>query len=146
MLNESTATVVAVIDPECGDRLPSFTARGPVWVVDTARNKIAVERYRRDHAHRDYRETGAVTTFAAESPDDRLSSFLEILPIIEMHHGVSDGHEFVFPAGFNLVVIGVPFDGTVAAKLRQLGLSGIEKQAEGFVASVPEARAASRTP
>jgi hypothetical protein len=126
--------LVVIVDPDYGTRLETATQLAPVWVVDTPRNKKAVERVWRTGPHPDHREKGAVTSYRSQDPEDRLSSLLGIMPELETHHGNVESNELVFPKGFVLGVIGLTMAAAVTSALRNLGFRSFIETPEGFEA------------
>lgn len=128
-------SLVVIVDPDYGDRLERVARCAPVWIVDTKRNKDACERLWKISPRADHREKGAVTSYKAIAPEDRLSSLLSIIPQLETHHGELIANEFAFPAGFVLGVVGLQMDAEVTNALRERGFRSFVKTSEGFEAS-----------
>ena len=98
--------LIVIVDPNYGQGLDRAAQFAPLWIVDTPINKEACKRYWDRHPHRDHREQGAVTSYKTVNPQDRLGSFLGIIPQLEDHHGGIKDRMFVFPRDFTLEVIG----------------------------------------
>ncbi len=120
-----------VVDPDYGVRLEKLAQLAPVWIVDTERNKEALQRFRKTHPHSDYREKGSVTSYKAQNPEARLNSLIAIMPQMETHHGELVENEFVFPEGFVLGVVGLDITDDITRALREIGFRSIIKTPEG---------------
>jgi hypothetical protein len=126
--------LIVIVDPNYGDGLERAAQSAPVWIVDTKRNKDASKRLWNISPRADHREKGAVTTYEAINPEDRLSSLLGIVPQLESHHGKLVANELTFPDGFVLGVIGLQMDTEVTTALREHGFRSFIKTSEGFEA------------
>jgi hypothetical protein len=56
-------TVALVVDPMFGEKLQVLTARRHTWVIDTPRNRSAVEEVRIAFPYKEYSIERGVTTF-----------------------------------------------------------------------------------
>lgn len=126
--------LIVVVDPDYGDDLERLAQSAPVWIVDTQRNRDASERIWKLSPCADHREKGAVTSYKATNPGDRLNNLLGIIPQLETHHGELAANELAFPEGFALGVIGLQMDTEVTTALRERGFRSFIKTSEGFEA------------
>jgi hypothetical protein len=99
--------------------LDTIALGAPAWIVATPGNKLACERLWKKHPHTDHREKGAITHYTAADPEDRLRGLVNIIPVLETHHGVQDNY-LSFPNGFLVEVIGLTLTDNVANALREL--------------------------
>jgi hypothetical protein len=131
---EQMADLILVLDPHYGERLEIVAQSAPIWIVDTNQNRAAYEPLRKGNPHRDHREKGAITSYHAIEPENRIESLIEILPQLETHHGHVINEELVFPNGFELEVIGFPVSDEVIRALREFGFTVFVNTKEGFQA------------
>ncbi|HSM85496.1 MAG TPA: hypothetical protein VLT16_05070 [Candidatus Limnocylindrales bacterium] len=126
--------LIVVVDPNYGDRVRRFDHVAPIWIVATAANKQACERLRQERPHHDHREKGAVTSYKATDPEDRLHSLLAIMPQLEAHHGEVQGDQISFQNGFVLELIGLTLTAEMTNALQAFGFSCFVPTPEGFQA------------
>ena len=97
-------------------------------------NKDACKRLWNAHPTGDHRESGAFTCYEAGDTEDRFANLLNVLPTVEEHHGEIRDHQFSFPKGFVLGVIGLTPASSVLNALREFGFSSFVELADGFQA------------
>ena len=115
--------VSLVVDKEYGPRLQALVASGPVWIVDTESNRKAAEDYWQSVPEPE--RNAAVTTFKSLPTSTASESCLNILAMLDLHHG-----------GYSLLeVIGVPLSHKLKIAIKKLGFKKFEPTAEGFCAS-----------
>lgn len=122
--------VSVVLDKEYGERLFDLTETGPVWIVDTPRNREAAQaEWARDKSRTHL--TG-VTTFKSGdlSAED---AFVGNLGTIDLHHGPYSAD----PPYTVLEVIGTPLTGRIKKELAEFGFDQFESLPDGFVAVRP---------
>lgn len=124
--------VIVIVEPNYADQLERAAQLAPVWIVETQHNRHACERFWSANPRSDHREKGAVTCYDIVTPDDRLGNLLGIIPQLETHHGELEDNELVFPKGFVLEVIGLPFADDASEALRNCGFSSFVATSEGF--------------
>ena len=120
--------VAIVMHVDCGIQLPSLAKRFHVWVVDTVANRRAAESIwavgpgDRNHG---------VTTFIRYEGESIESSVVDLLPVIDEHHGLREdwGTDIV------LEVLGVPLTSSIRLALEALGRFDIRERPDGFTAT-----------
>ncbi len=123
--------IFVVLDRGYGKRVSELARTGPVWIVDTALNRVAAAEVWAAHPDRSHLD--GVTTFKAGdgcSPEDTLVNHLDT---IDLHHGSYSAD----PPYSVLEVIGVEVSERVKAELSQFGFNEFEATAEGFSAVRP---------
>jgi len=119
------ATLVTVImDGEFGDRMDELTGADDVWLLASATNLDALERYRR--AHPDLR----VTTFQESVGGPPAEELVDLLPTIALHHGEYSQQ----PPFDRLQVHGCKANHLVLAGLESIGFRLEGPTAYGFAA------------
>jgi len=110
-----------------GTQLPSLAEQFHVWVVDTAVNRRAAESVwavgPRDRTH-------GVTTFKRYEGESIESSVVDLLPVIDEHHGLREG----WATDIVLEVLGVPLSSGIRSALEALGPFEILERPDGFIA------------
>jgi hypothetical protein len=125
--------VSIVVDREYGERLSELTERGPVWIVDTPKNRAAAERIWAIHANRTHFD--GVTTFKAGRHASREDILIDGLDTIDLHHGTYSAD----PPYTILEVIGATISERLRNEFSKFGFDDFEETAEGFraVRSLP---------
>jgi hypothetical protein len=114
-------TVGVVVDPEFGQKLREVTARGHVWVVESAANRPIVDGI---WAALPKGGLSPVTIFDAVPADAPADTVLRMLDTIELHH----------PQCTRLEFYGVAVSVPIKQSLADLGFRAIEQNAGGFLA------------
>jgi hypothetical protein len=111
-----------------GTQLPSLTARFHVWVVGTLANRQAAESIWSvgpgDRTH-------GVTTFKRYEGESIESSVVDLLPVIDEHHGLRED----WATDIVLEVRGVPLTSSIRSALEVLGPFDIVERPDGFIAT-----------
>jgi hypothetical protein len=123
--------VFVVLDQEYGERLLELNRSGPVWIVDTPRNRAAAEKTWAAHANSSYLE--GVTTFETGNGGSSEDTLINELDTIDLHHGTYSAD----PAYTVLEVIGAKMSERVKTELSQFGFHQFQATAEGFRAVRP---------
>jgi hypothetical protein len=109
------STISIVLDADFGARLHELAARMPVWIVDTAGNRAAIEsewtRRRRDGAER---ELSVFRMIEGLSPAEHIAALVRT---IDRQHGPSAQD----PAFTKLVVIGANIDPVATSAIGAIG-------------------------
>lgn len=108
--------------------LRSLTERFHVWVVDTQFNRRAAESIwavgQSDFTH-------GVTTFKRYEGESIESSVVDLLPVIDEHHGLRED----WATDIVLEVLGVPLTSNIRSALEALGPFDILERPDGFIAT-----------
>jgi hypothetical protein len=122
--------VYVVLDEEYGERLLDLAKTGPVWIVDTSRNREAAQRVWA--ANKSQTHLNGVTTFTTGdcSAEDALINHLDT---IDLHHGVYSAD----PPYTILEAIGTPITDRLKTELAPFRFNEFESVAEGFRAVRP---------
>ena len=131
---ESKPDVIAILEPNFGNKLDTMTQVAPVWIIDTTANNPAIQRLRQERQQPDHTKIGAITSFSAQEPEARTSNLLDIIADLEIHHGQANGPVVEFPDGFVLRVIGAELSPDGSNALRDFGFTSFEKHPDGFEA------------
>ena len=116
-----------VVDPNYGQRLLSLVATGAVWIIDTEANRMAVEEYW--SLNPNARPEESVTIFKYSVEDTAGETCLNILGVVDLHHGESS-------SGYSVLeVIGAPMNKELVAAITELGFTQFVKTESGFRAS-----------
>jgi hypothetical protein len=111
-----------------GAQLPSLAEQFHVWVVDTPVNRRAAEALwgigPGDRTH-------GVTTFKLYEGESIESSVVNLLPVIDEHHGLGDS----WATNIVLEVLGVPLTARLRSALDALGPFDLLERSDGFAAT-----------
>lgn len=114
-------TVGVVVDPEFGHRLREVTARGHVWIVESAANRPVVDAV---WAAAPKGGLSPVTIFDAVPAEAPADTVVRMIETIELHH----------PQCTLLEFYGVAASNPVRLQLAELGFGAIEENVGGFLA------------
>jgi len=120
--------VAIVMHSDFGTQLASLAGQFHVWVVDTPANRQAAEAF---WALGPGDRTHGVTTFKLHDGDSIESSVMNLLPVIDEHHGLREG----WAADVVLEVLGAPLTGGIRSALAALGPFDILERPDGFAAT-----------
>jgi|SRR6267378_2711596 hypothetical protein len=124
---ESINKVSLVVDRNYGERLQSLVGSGPIWLIDTEVNRKAATEYWQLNPKP--KREAAVTTFKYLVDDSVSATCLNILGVIDLHHGKYSG-------GYSeLEVIGAPIGEELRSAITELGFIRFDSTADGFRAS-----------
>ncbi|HET6977665.1 MAG TPA: hypothetical protein VFI24_15145 [Pyrinomonadaceae bacterium] len=124
-MSERINKVALVLDPDYGAKLTSLAEAAHVWVIDTPANRAVTSK------NRTYDCGSGITTFKSADNASRLKSCLNILPMIDLHHGRHSCN----PPYSVLDVIGVPLNANAKRAIKDLGFERFETTVEGFRAT-----------
>ena len=131
------ARITLVVDPNFGDSLERVASRGATWIVDTPVNRVAFEKYWREHPAESH--LSGVTSFTA-AETCREDSAIGVLESIDLHHGsYSSRNPYQ-----ELEVIGAELTKELRAELELLDFRSFSISEKGFVASFSPTIDASR--
>ena len=128
-----------IVDSRFGDRLREIPAGVPVWIVDSAVNRVAYEIVGKERKPENH--LVGLSSFKVDqkvSPEDWLVSEIETL---DLHHGEMS-HD---PPWSVIKVIGIRWTKRIQEKLTQFGFEDHEDTAEGFVARKGSANPTSKS-
>jgi len=126
-----------IVDPAFGDRLREIPAGEPIWIADTAPNRLAYEAVGKERHPESYLVgLSSFTIDPAAAPEDWLISELEV---IDLHHGEMS-HD---PPWSHINVIGTKWTERIGRELARFGFGNHQDTAEGFTATK---EAANNTP
>lgn len=111
-----------------GRQLASLAERFHVWIVDTPVNRREAESI---WAVRPGDRTHGVTTFKRYEGDSIDSSVVDLLPVIDEHHGLRED----WATDIVLEVLGVPLTSSIRSALELLGRFDILERPDGFIAT-----------
>lgn len=112
-------SVVIVVAPDFGERLPALARRCDVWIVDSPANRAAAEACWSKRG-----ESRTVTVFDATRDESPEAATLRILDMVELHHpGVTRYH-----------FAGVALASPLADDLARRGFAGFVATDLGFEA------------
>ena len=118
-----------IVDPSFGGRIREIPAGEPIWIVDTACNRLAYEAVRKERTQENH--LVGLTSFKvdpAAHPEDWLISELET---IDLHHG-----ELSHDTPWSLInVLGVKWTERIGEELARYGFSNHQETLEGFLAT-----------
>lgn len=126
-----TYRVFIVLDKEYGERLSELNQAGPVWIVDTPRNRAAAQKIWEVAPNRSHLE--GVTAFkinADDSPEDNLVNELDA---IDLHHGIHSAN----PPYTVLEAVGVQINKRLETELSKFGFNQFQSTEAGFIAVRP---------
>jgi hypothetical protein len=127
MAAEHTRVAIVMLS-DFGRQLPSLAEQFHVWVVDTPVNRQAAEAL---WAAGPGDRTHGVTTFKLYEDESTESSIVNLLPVLNEHHGLQDD----WATDIVLEVRGVPLTGTIRSALEALGRFDILERPDGFAAT-----------
>ncbi len=131
MVMSNTHRVLVILDREYGDRLANLDCSGPVWIVDTPRNRKAAEKIwtvKPKVAHLD-----GVTTFKIDISDSLEANLIDEMDTIDLHHGIHSSD----PAYTILEIIGTQATERIKAELARYDFHEFLATDQGFVAKRP---------
>jgi hypothetical protein len=120
--------VAIVMHPDFCTQLPSLAERVHVWVVDTPVNRRAAESI---WAAGPGDRTHGVTTFKRYDGESIESSIVDLLCVIDEHHGLREG----WSTDVVLEVLGVTLTSGIRSALEALGPFNILERQDGFAAT-----------
>ena len=123
--------VIVVVDREFGERLAWLEKGVPIWVVDTAANKLVARRLWNDLPNGEVLK--GITTFCASETDSPERVFLGILYMVDLHHGPYSAD----PPYTVIEGIGTSLTEAIIAELKEYGFDSFEPLANGFRAIRP---------
>lgn len=123
--------VFVVVDPEYGERLSELAQSGPVWIVDTQKNRAVAQKIWDDQPNRSHLD--GVTTFKTGVDCLPEGTLINELDTIDLHHGTYSAN----PPYTVLEVIGAGMSERLRTELSQFGFDKFEATAEGFRATRP---------
>jgi hypothetical protein len=118
--------VFVVLDREYGERLLELAGSGPVWIVDTPRNRAVAQHLWVANPNRDHLD--GVTTFKAGDGCSSEEILINELDTIDLHHGSYSAD----PPYTVLEVIGTPISERLKAELSHYGFNKFQSPGEGF--------------
>jgi|SRR5579862_275323 len=121
----SGSRVVAVVDPELGERLARFE-RHAVWVVDTPSNRSVWSRLKP-------KPNSAI--FNVANPEARAENLMGQLDDIDLHFGPDSFPESPY---VGISVIGLALTDEVKAKLSEYGFKSFQANEDGFEADLTQ--------
>jgi hypothetical protein len=121
-------TRVAIVYSDIGAQLPELAERFHVWVVDTPSNRRAAEAI---WAVAPGDRTHDVTTFKQAEAESAEVSLVDLLPVIDEHHGLRED----WATDIVLEVMGQPLTPSIRAALQALGPFAVLERQEGFTAT-----------
>jgi len=127
MPREQTRVAIVTHD-DFGTQLPSLAERCHVWVVDTQVNRRAAESI---WAVGSGDRTHGVTTFKRDEGESIESSVVDLLPVIDEHHGLRED----WATDIVLEVLGVPLTFSIRSALAALGPFDVLERSDGFTAT-----------
>jgi len=122
--------VFVVLDREFGDRVSDLARTGPVWIVDTPLNRIAVQKVA---VHPSHGHSEGITTFKSDDACSSEDTLINELDTIDLHHGSYSAD----PPYTVLDVIGAVLSERLRTELSQFGFDDFQPTTEGFRASRP---------
>jgi hypothetical protein len=120
--------VAIVLLADFGAHLRELAERCHVWVVDTPANRLAAEAVR---ASGPSDRTHGVTTFKTCEGESIESSLIDLLPVIDEHHGLRGE----WATDVVLEIRGAALTAALRSELDELGSFDICEDAGGFVAT-----------
>ena len=120
--------VAVVMLSDFGAHLGELAKRCHVWLVDTADNRRAAEVV---WASGPSDRTHGVTTFKKDDGESVESSLVNLLPVLDDHHGL----RAAWATDVVLDVRGTPLTAALRSELDALGPFDIREDATGFVAT-----------
>jgi len=123
--------VVVIVDRHFGEQLASLAPAVPVWIVDTAVNRVVAQRLWTERP-RESHLTG-ITTFKAQDSSPAEDLRLNEMETIDLHHGPYSAD----PPYTVLEVIGTPLSDRIKAQLSEYGFDEFRTGASGFTAVRP---------
>lgn len=127
MTVEQTRVAIVMLS-DFGARLRELAERCHVWVVDTPANRQAAQAVwatgPSDRSH-------GVTTFMTHEGESSESALVNLLPVIDEHHGL----RIEWASDVVLEVRGMALTAAVQSELDELGSFVIREDAGGFVAT-----------
>jgi hypothetical protein len=118
--------VAVIVDPEYGERLLALRPEVPVWIVDSPHNVASAQNARQELHGRRY-----ITTFKTASRASAQKALLDVLDVVELHHGSQSAS---VPYS-ELQIVGTEISSNVEAALADLGFDELHSTADGFVAT-----------
>ena len=116
------------MNSDFGTELASLAEQFHVWVMDTPVNRRATEAI---WALGSGDRTHGVTTFKRDEGESIESSVLDLLAVIDDHHGLREA----WATDVVLEVLGVPLTANIRSALESLGPFDIVERPDGFVAT-----------
>ena len=120
--------VAIVVSRDFSTELLELANRFDVWVLDTPANRRASEAiwadHKIDHAY-------SVTTFKEYEGESTETSLVDLLPIVDDHHGLREE----WAGDIVLEVIGQPLTDAIRDALEVLGPFVISERRDGFTAT-----------
>jgi hypothetical protein len=129
--------VAIVMLSDIGADLRELAERCHVWVVDTPANRQAAEAV---WANGPSDRTHGVTTFKTHEGESIESSLVNLLPVLDEHHGL----RAEWATDVVLEVRGAALTATLRSELDELGPFDIREDAGGFVATRPTGKPGTR--
>ncbi len=120
--------VAIVVDTAFGERVLDLAARLHVWIVDTPANRAVAARVWA--SGEEYATTRGVTTFVADVAESPEQHVIDVLPVVEIHHG-ADAHD---PPCAEIEVLGAAPTPAVRAAFAEFDYNAISERPAGFVA------------
>ena len=127
-MSQEHTSVAIVMRADFGAELPSLTDRFHVWLVDTPVNRRAAELV---WAASPGDRTHGVTTFRRHEGESTDSAVVDLLPVIDEHHGLRED----WATDIVLDVLGVPLTSNIRSALAALGPFDVLERSDGFTAT-----------
>jgi hypothetical protein len=118
--------IAIVMQSDFGTQLPSLAEQFHIWVVDTPVNRRAAEALCGVGPR-----THGVTTFTLYEGESIESAVVNLLPVIDEHHGLRED----WATDILLEVLGVPLTARIRSALEALGPFDILERSDGFAAT-----------
>jgi len=127
-MNNVPYRVFVVLDRECGHRLSELVLSGPVWALDSPKNRSAAENFWSQFPSRDHLD--GITIFKASAEHSLEEVLINELETIDMHHGVYSAD----PPYTVLQIIGTALTARIEAALSEYRFNSFRPTPEGFQA------------
>lgn len=125
-MNTNPYKVTVVVDRAFGKQLKSIPRGVPVWIVDSAANRVEVEKVWREYPEPSHLR--GITLFTSGDGLSEERSLLGQLDSIDLHHGAYSAD----PPYSVLEVVGVAVTAAIQTTLEQVGFKEIHPTDSGF--------------